>query len=69
MKPTTRYLLLVLVLIVVGVGLRLMFFGLQGLVASSASFGTALLGFVAGIICFVAGILSGVFLLSPRARV
>ena len=69
MSSTTRYLLLVPALVVVGIGLRLMFFGFQGLVASPSNFGIALLGLLAGIVCFVAGILSGVFLLSPRARV
>lgn len=69
MSSTTRYLLLVPALIVVGVGLRLMYFGFHDLVTSSSNFGIALIGLIAGIVCFVAGILSGVLLLSSRARI
>jgi len=68
MNSTTRYLLLIPVLIVVGIGLRLMFYGFQGLVSSPSNFGMDLLGFFAGLVCFIAGILSGVLLLSPHER-
>jgi hypothetical protein len=69
MSSITRYLLLVPALIVVGVGLRLMYFGFHNLLTAPSNFGIALIGLIAGIVCFVAGILSGVLLLSSRARV
>lgn len=68
MSSTVRYWLALLPLIVLGVGIRLMFYGLQGLVASPSDFGLELLGFLAGIVCFVAGIVGAIFLFSPPAR-
>lgn len=68
MNSAVRYWLVLLPLLVLGVGIRLMFYGLQGLVASPSDFGLELLGFVVGIVCFVAGIVGGVLLLSPPVR-
>lgn len=68
MSSAVRYWLALLPLIVLGVGLRLMFYGFQGLVSSPSNFGMDLLGFFAGLVCFIAGILSGVLLLSPHER-
>jgi hypothetical protein len=68
MSSTVRYWLALLPLIVLGVGIRLMFYGFQGLVGSPSDLVRELLGFLLGIICFVAGIVGAVFLFSPPAR-
>ncbi len=53
-------------LILFAVGLRLMFYGFQGIVSNPSVLG--LLGLIAGIICLLAGIVSGVLLLKPSYR-
>jgi hypothetical protein len=68
MSSAVRYWLALLPLIVLGVGLRLMFYGFQGLVSSPADLGLELLGLLAGLVCFVAGIVGCVFLFSAPAR-
>jgi len=68
MSSAVRYWLALLPLIVLGVGLRLMFYGFQGLVSSPTDLGLELLGLLAGLVCFVAGIVGSVFLFSAPAR-
>ena len=68
MSSTVRYGLALLLLVVLGVGIRLMFYGLQGLVAAPSDLGLEMLGFLAGIVCFLAGIVGGVLLFSPPVR-
>lgn len=52
-------------LILFAVGLRLMFYGFQGVVSTPSGMGLELLGFAAGVICLVTGIVCGVLLLKP----
>ncbi|HEU5375868.1 MAG TPA: hypothetical protein VFV38_10545 [Ktedonobacteraceae bacterium] len=54
--------------ILLAVGLRLLFYGFQGLVTSSSPLGQEFLAFVVGLVCFVTGIVCGVLLLKPGYR-
>jgi predicted cobalt transporter CbtA len=66
MNTFTRSLFVLVSLIVLGIGLRLMYYGLQSLVGYSSGSGVGqLLALIAGIICFIAGLASGVLLLTP----
>ena len=56
----TRFLIGISALIVLGIGIRLMYYGLQTQLSSSPSLG--IVAFVVGILCFVGGILIGVLL-------
>jgi hypothetical protein len=62
----TRFLIGLSALIILGVGLRLMYYGLQTQLSSSPSLG--ILAFLIGIVCFVAGILIGVLLFDRYSR-
>lgn len=54
---------LLCIFVLLAVGVRLMFYGFQGLLTSPSSLGIEFLGLVAGIVCFVSGIVCGVLLL------
>lgn len=54
--------------VLLAVGIRLMFYGFQGLVATPSLLGLEFLGFAAGLICFVSGIVCGVLLLKSSYR-
>lgn len=54
--------------VLLAVGIRLMFYGFQGLVSAPSSLGLEFLGFAAGLICFISGIACGVLLLKPSYR-
>jgi hypothetical protein len=60
--------ILLAMVILFAVGLRLMFYGFLGLVTSPSSTGQEILGFFAGLICLVAGIVTGVMLLKSTYR-
>jgi len=62
----TRFLIGVSALIVLGIGIRLMYYGLQTQLSASPSLG--IVAFVVGIICFVGGILIGVLLFDRYSR-
>lgn len=49
-------------------GLWLMFSGFQGVVAHPSDTGLELLSLAVGVICLLAGMVSGVFLLKPGYR-
>lgn len=55
-------------LILFAAGLWLMFSGFQGVVSDPSGAGLELLNLSVGVICFLAGIVSGVFLLKPAYR-
>jgi hypothetical protein len=66
MNSLIRFLLFLVLLVLLGVGIRLMYYGLQSLVGSSAVSGVfQVLALLAGVVCFIAGIFTGVVLLSP----
>ena len=46
----------------------LMYTGFRGIVASPSSQGTNVLSFLAGVICLIAGLAAGVYLLKPEYR-
>lgn len=70
MNTLMRFLLIVLLVILLGVGLRLLYYGIQLAAytssASTASYLPSPLIFAAGIVCFLGGIVAGVFVLTPH---
>lgn len=46
----------------------LMASGFRGIVTSPSSLGTNILSFLAGVICLIAGLIAGVYLLKPEYR-
>jgi len=60
---------LLAMVVLFAVGLRLLFYSFQGLITSHASWGMGVLGLFTGIICLVAGIVTGVMLLKQVYRI
>ncbi|HEX7736736.1 MAG TPA: hypothetical protein VF458_17955 [Ktedonobacteraceae bacterium] len=58
--------ILVAMIILLMVGFGLMYIGFRGMVASPSSLGMEALTFFAGVICLIAGLVTGVYLLEPR---
>jgi uncharacterized membrane protein len=52
--------------VVLMVGFWLMYTGFRGMVASPTALGSELLVFLAGVVCLMAGLIAGVFLLRPE---
>lgn len=52
--------------IVLTVGFWLMYIGFRGMVTSHTTLGSELLVFLAGVVCLMAGLIAGVFLLRPE---
>ena len=50
------------------VGIWLMYTGFRGMVASPSSLTQELLSFFAGIVCLIAGLIAGVFLMKPEYK-
>lgn len=65
-RTPTRFLLGLCALIALGLGIRLMYGGLQAQLRSSPTSGVV--AFVAGLLCFVVGLLVGVLLLDSSPR-
>ena len=59
---------LVVMFVLFAAGLWLMFSNFQGLVANPAQLSLQLLGLVAGVLCLLVGLISGVLLLKPAYR-
>lgn len=67
MTTLTRSLLYLVLLILLGVGIRLMYFGLETVVgASPHSAPINVLWMLVGVVLFVSGIITGILFLSPH---
>lgn len=60
--------ILVGMVILLMVGFWLMYTGFRGIVASPSALGIEVLSFLAGVICLIAGLITGVYLLKPEYR-
>jgi uncharacterized membrane protein len=58
----------VAMLILLMAGFALMFTSLRGIVTSPSSLAMELVSFVAGLICLIAGLITGVYLFKPPYR-
>lgn len=58
--------ILVSLVIVLMVGFWLMYSGFRGMLLSSSSLGLDILSFLAGVVCLIAGLIMGVYLLRPE---
>lgn len=61
--------ILVGMIILLMAGFGLMYAGFRGMVASPSSLGMEILTFFAGVICLIAGLVTGVYLLEPKREV
>lgn len=68
MTALIRFLLYVVLLLLLGVGIRLMYYGLQTVVGASPHYDVLnVLWLLLGVIIFVGGIVTGIVFLSPRS--
>lgn len=69
MRTLIRTLVYVFLLILLGVGIRLMYYGLQTVVGASPHYSLLdVLWLLVGVITFVSGIIASILFLSPPAR-
>lgn len=67
MTTLTRSLLYLVLLLLLGIGIRLMYFGLETVVGASPHYDmTNVLWMLVGVVLFVCGIVTGILFLSPR---
>ena len=68
MNALNRIATFVLLLVLLGVGIRLMYYGLETVVGSSPHYDWPnVLWMLAGVVIFLSGIISGILLLGQRA--
>lgn len=69
MRTLIRTLVYVFLLLLLGVGIRLMYYGLETVVGASPHYNWPdVLWLLVGVACFVSGIIAGILFLSPPAR-
>lgn len=67
MTTLTRSLLYLVLLLLLGIGIRLMYFGLETVVGASPHYDvTNVFWMLVGVVLFVSGIVTGILFLSPR---
>lgn len=67
MTTLTRSLLYLVLLLLLGIGIRLMYFGLETVVGASPHYDVInVLWMLVGVVLFVCGIVTGILFLSPR---
>jgi hypothetical protein len=69
MRTLIRALIYVFLLIILGVGIRLMYYGLETVVGSSPRYDWPnVLWMLVGVVIFISGIITGILFLSPPAH-